>query len=642
MGIETGIALPYAAAPVEEDALATLRPLSVGANPIKFEAMAPWSVPEVKPYIAEGIAKAMTTIGEGIKARYQRKRDDAKDAFAERKMKLEEDRLQKEKDHNVQMHSETMARIEGTQSTKSAKDESKANEALRNAEAESPMGGSGETGGGVDSKDKTSEILPFNKDAIAAYENRPITIPTYSPTLTPEEQKAAKAEEDKIVSQAGLRGIPAPVPSVEKPKTQPKKDDLLTLGTPAEDKEKSLIATVKEAAANPPALSGLGIGSLGEPLLVAKDSGTGALAKTQAIQDVNPKDIRTKFGDYPKLAYEQARIFNETYPFAAIRAEVKEPSKSVPYWHVDYPDVSKERRGELRTIEEHAETQKLKQQRLDIFREAKVMAMANNYEKHPTSKLMDTRKDAMQRMLVAIQEDEHARKSNDAASLSLIHQEMMDLFAQFASGKAPTEAQFSEVKHGFSGLSGWQSVAKKVQFWKSGAKLDERDVRTMQNLMLNTYNTSAGQVNSQLATIESILKSENPKISPMKLPVQYPLLKTKEFLKEQLGGKDPDQALTEYAKLRGEYFDDATGTFKKEMSQNKRKQYLELKPIAEEYSALKNNNFIPPNLDELKHPKKEMFGPHTYFKVPGFHSSYFSAPPVSSLAAEGHYQGSAE
>jgi hypothetical protein len=325
-----------------------------------------------------------------------------------------------------------------------------------------------------------------------------------------------------------------------------------------------------------------------------------------------------------------------------VQAEVKEPSKSVPYWHIEYNDVSKERRAESRTVEEHAASQGLKQQRVDISREAKVQAMANNYEKHPTSKLMDTRKDAMQRMLVAIKEDKDARENNDAASLGLIHQEMMDLFAQFASGKAPTEAQFSETKHAFSGLSGWQNIAKKVQFWKSGAKLDERDVRTMQDLMLNTYNTSADQVNSQLTTIESILKSENPNISPMKMPVKYPLLKTKEFLKESLGGKDPEEALTEYAKLRGEYFDDATGSFKKPMPQDKREQFLKLKPIVEDYTALKNNSFIPPNLNELKHPKKEVFGNLEYFKVPGFHASYFSAPPPSSLVTEGHYQGSGE
>ena len=62
------------------------------------------------------------------------------------------------------------------------------------------------------------------------------------------------------------------------------------------------------------------------------------------------------------------------------------------------------------------------------------------------------------------------------------------------------------------------------------------------------------------------------------MPVKYPLLKTKEFLKEQLGGKDPEQALTEYAKLRGEFFDETTGQFKKDMPQEKRAQFLKLKP----------------------------------------------------------------
>ena len=651
-------------------ALANVRPLSFGQNPIQISPGAQWVVPEGKPYIAQGIESAIKSIGAGINAKYAAEKDAKRTALAERQQALQEQKQAAQEKRNEDMHKEAMARIDAVSSGKGKQQQD--SEDVMGDESDSqvsdqpisasytspeplPQAPPADQVGALQGIATASPLIPsiptmtlngaptggpamsLSVAPIAAPPKvipvAPIAAPIAAPMAAPVELTPAE-QEAEIVKKGGLSNLPLPTLEVPKPKEEPKKEELPTLGTPAGEKDNSQTEAVK----NPPAL-----GILGEPLLQSEDSKPkGALAGVKGIQEVDQRDMRYRFGDRPDLANRQALLFNKKYPFAAVQADVKEPSKSVPYWHIDYKDVTKERRGELRTVEEHAATQGLKQQRLDISREAKVQAMANNYERHPTSKLMDTRKDAMQRMLVAIQEDKHARENNDAASLALIHQEMMDLFAQFASGKAPTEAQFGETKHAFSGLDGWQAIAKKVQFWKSGAKLDQRDVRTMQDLMLNTYNTSADQVNAQLTNIESILKSENPNISPIKLPVKYPLLKTKEFLKEQLGGKDPEQALTEYAKLRGEYFDEATGTFKKPMPQDKREQFLKLKPIAEDYSALKNNSFIPPNLDELKHPKKEVFGSQTYFKVPGFHASYFSAPPASSLVTEGHYQGPGE
>lgn len=663
-GLDAGIPLAAINQQVQPSALAGLKPLSFGP-PMQFQALPQWRIPESKPYIAQGIQSAIESIGAGIKARYQQKQESRKLDLAEKqqaerervaaaKEAFDESKLEEEKRHHDQMHADTQARIDAVSSGKLKQQPQDAEQVMGDEvdfKQENPIEAtytppkpvSQQQSSALQGMATASPLIPNSpvitlNGAPARGDVMSLSVAPVKPAapvapVAPVELSPAE-QEAEIVKKAGLSLIPLPTVAAPKAKEEPKKEELPKLGTPAGEKDNSLVEAVK----NPPVL-----GVLGEPSLdTGEGKPKGALAKTPAIQEVDQRDMRYRFGDRPDLANRQAMLFNKKYPYAIVQAEVKEPSKSVPYWHVDYKDVSKERRGEMRTIEEHAASQGLKQQRLDLAREAKVMAMANNYEKHPTSKLMDTRKDAMQRMLVAVQEDKHARQNNDAASLGLIHQEMMDLFAQFASGKAPTEAQFSETKHAFSGLSGWQNIAKKVQFWKSGAKLDERDVRTMQDLMLNTYNTSADQINSQLATIESILKSENPNISPMKLPVQYPLLKTKEFLKEKLGGKDPEEALSEYAKLRGEYFDDATGTFKKPMPQDKREQFLKLKPIAEEYSALKNNDFIPVNLNELKHPKKEVFGQHTYFKVPGFHASYFSAPPPSLLSTEGHYQGSGE
>jgi len=638
-------------------ALAQMQPLRFGQG-IQIQPLAAWSVPEAKPYIAQGVEKAMEAIGSGIKARRQQERDDRKTALAEKQQSLNEEKLKEEKRRHDQMHKETLARIDAVSSGK-AKQQQEIDDVLGDSEEpaiesqpsaiDAPIPATSSIS--PPTARQTSALQEMPSASSVARNDRMLTLngastggpflslsvapvkltgssaatpslaPATSIQMSPEEQAAAAKEEVQILK--GLSGMP--LPERKAPDEKPKKEELPSLGTAAGEKDTSLVDAVK----NPSAFVGLS----GKPALdKSEPSGKGALSQaagippaTKGAQEVDKRDMRYRFGDRPDLANRQALEFNKKYPLAQVEAEVKEPSKSVPYWHVDYKNVADKRREEARKIEEHTAAQGLKQQRLDLSREAKLSSMAKTYENHPTAKLMDTRKDAMQRMLVAIQEDREARKTNDS-SLPLIHQEMMDLFAQFASGKPPTEAQFREVNHAFAGFSNWQAFKKKYENWKTGAKLDERDVRTMQDLMLNTYNTSANQANSQLKTIEGILKSEHPNISPMKLPVKYPLLKTREFYKEQLDGKDPDQAVDEYAKLRGEYFDEATGGFKKEMPQEKRELFLKLKPVAEGYIALKGNNFIPTNLDELRHPKKEVFGNTEYFKIPGFHSSYFSAP----------------
>jgi len=666
-----GIPIQLATPNINYNALAGIRPLSFGQNPIQISAGAQWVVPEGKPYIAQGIESAIKSIGAGISARYAAEKDAKRTALAERQQALQEQKQAAQEKRNEDMHKEAMARVDAVSSGKGKQqfsldpvigaggDEGDQGDAstgatntriaptldplplpqasstdqvgaLQGIATASPLIPSmptmtlngAPTGGPAMSLSVAPIAAPPKVVPVASTAAPPKVIPVAAPIAVPVELTPAE-QEAEIIKKGRLSSLPLPTFEPPKPKEESKKEELPALGTPAGEKDNSQTDAVKYLPA---------LGMLGEPSLQPEDSKPkGALARVPDIQKVNQRDMLTRYPERKDLANLQALTFNRKYPFGEVMAVSKDPTTQVPYFHVDYIDVTKERRAEIRTVEEHAATQGLKQQRLDISREAKVTAMANNYERHPTSKLMDTRKDAMQRMLTAVAEDKIARKNNAEASLGAVHQEMMDLFAQFASGKAPTEAQFKETKHAFSGLSGWQSIAKKVQFWNSGATLDERDVRTMQDLMLNTYNTSADQVNAQLTNIESILKSENPNISPIKLPVKYPLLKTKEFLKEQLGGKDLEQALIEHAKLKGEYFDDATGTLKGEMPKDKREQFLKLNPIVKDYIALKNNSFIPPNLDELKHPKKEAFGSLTYFKVPGFHASYFSAPAPSQF-----------
>lgn len=662
MGFETGIALPYVAAPVEQDALASMRPLQLGANPVQIQAMAPWQVPETKPYIAQGIAKAMETIGAGIKARYEQKREDKKETA---RATLEKDKLNEQIRHNKAIEQATNARINAVASGKlkeaqqwenamDDKDEdqgqpTQSNQATYTPSAPASVSSQGAALQGLPAVASAAPAAPV--PPVVVFDGPPAVAPETLPStslavMTPQEMMAAQEQEAALLKQQGVYGnLPLPEIESEKPKKEEKPVDPLTLGTQQGAKDNSEIEAVKEAAKKePPAL-----GDLGEPLLVTEDNKPkSALSKAPAIQKVNKSDMRVKFGNDPNEANEQARIFNKNYKFADVQAEVKEPSKSVPYWHIEYKDVAKERRAERRAIEEHAAAQELKREKLQITKDSKVTSMARAFEGNPRSKLMDVRKDAMERMITAVQAEKHARKDPSSESLSEIHTEMMDLFAQFASGKAPTEAQFHQVKDAYSGLSGWESIAKVFNYWSTGAQLTERDVQTMFDLMLNTYNRSASQTNAKLSNVKLILEDVNPNLKPYVMPVSFPLLKTKEFLTEQAHGEDLDKLEQEVAALKGEYYDAGNNRLKKEMPKEKLNRLKKIAPIVNDYFKLKQSNGIPANVGELDRFKKKMYGNKEYYEVPGFHSVYFpgtDGPPGLNVAIEGgqgHWQGSAE
>ena len=717
MALESGISFATVAPQIPTDVLVGLRPLSFGA-PLQFHAM-----PEAKPYIAEGIKSAIDSIGAGIKAKYNAKRD-------EQKMALESRKLDEEKRRHDQIYENTRDRFNAVGTNKAKKGGGDGgNDEDDDDEGEAPIGnpknpGTPERGasdevpmpnfspeggqGRIDnasaaaaeqeavkkalqnrgSKPESSQkpdaspsptsqggmsgVLPINPEAIEAYRNRPITVLTSLPIkadalVMPEDagsdDAAAAAAEQEVLKKAlenrasNLAPKSAPLPALQggspaiaeraareadanwwslkgiplatAEKTPPKEieKELPPLGSPEAENDKSLEKDVKNAAKTPALL-----GDLGEPLLNIGniDRQGNPLAKVQPIQKVDPSDMRYRFGKKsPALAEQQAANFNEKYPFADVQAVVHDPTKLVPYFSVRYENVSAKRREEQRKILSDAATQDIKRQRLEISKESKVKGMAEAYEKHPYSKLMDTRRDAMARMLVAVKKDRAVRNSPQEGTLPIIHQEMMDLFAQFASGKAPTEAQFHEVKTAFSGMQNGQAASKIYERFKTGQKLDERDVRTIQDLMLETYNSAAEQMNGKLENISAILKSEHPNISPIKMPVPFPLLKTKEFLQEQLHGEDLDKAEIEYATLKAKYFDEATGTLK-EMPKDKKARLLKLQPIVDDYFVLKKNGYIPANEHELHKFPKKVFGNTVYTLFPGFSSSYFSSPSNSS------------
>jgi len=77
-----GIPIQLATPQVNYGALANVRPLSFGQNPIQIGASAQWVVPEPKPYIAQGIGQAAQGIAHGMDVAAQAKREEARQRAA--------------------------------------------------------------------------------------------------------------------------------------------------------------------------------------------------------------------------------------------------------------------------------------------------------------------------------------------------------------------------------------------------------------------------------------------------------------------------------------------------------------------------------------------------------------------------------
>jgi hypothetical protein len=140
-GLESGIPFATVAPQIPTDALAGLRPLTFGA-PMQFQAMPAFQVAETKPYIAQGIDRALSAIGAGITASYQQKRQDKKDAFlaereaareelANKKLLADEAKLKEQQRKDDLRHSEVMATLQAKSSGKGSKDISQLSQVVR-------------------------------------------------------------------------------------------------------------------------------------------------------------------------------------------------------------------------------------------------------------------------------------------------------------------------------------------------------------------------------------------------------------------------------------------------------------------------------------------------------------------------------
>jgi len=89
---------------IDYGALAGIRPLSFGQNPLQFQPMPGFDVGQTKPYIAEGISKAFEGITGGITAQY--KRQDALKELAIKQAQFDRQQTDKEADEKLRRDNE--------------------------------------------------------------------------------------------------------------------------------------------------------------------------------------------------------------------------------------------------------------------------------------------------------------------------------------------------------------------------------------------------------------------------------------------------------------------------------------------------------------------------------------------------------
>jgi len=624
-----GIPIQLATPQVNYGALANVRPLSFGQNPIQISANAQWVVPEGKPYIAQGIGQAAQGIAHGMDVAAQAKREEARQKAAiELEGKKEETASAKEEARQTFEAEQHRLNRENALEVASVKAR---HDAVSVPVKDAPGFLKQDEGKGKAFDKASMEPLPSAKSDSTApldFQFSPLvktpapTIPwQISPSIVPLKADTAASLAPQIQEQAPSTGatqapVPAPAPvsaSVPAPVAAPVKAT-----SPTAVISESIIPHSKTVLpanfdlTNSPDIGSKEAGNSKTAIDAVKN--TPELGKLEDVQphglkqkpiefagsdfqEVNPEHRKVIFEkEGPAAAFKHAADFNNLYRNSAEEAVVKGMSKEFPYYTVEYRDVSKERLAARERAAAHKSTEEAKAASLEFKRDAKVGNMAKSYEADPFAKLMATREDTMGRMLVAYEQDQQARKDialgkKPTKSLSTIHQEMKELFVMFASGKAPTESQFKEINHAFPGFDRWYE--KKKDFFNKGATLDQVDVNTIKDLMVETYNNSANNLNKQLSDIDYILKKEHPNIDPIKLPVKYPTLETEEHLKSQLN------------------------EISKKAEQNP-KLKESLKPEVEnlirkiEYSRLHG---LPANFDEFRNmPRK-----------PGFHSYLFSA-----------------
>lgn len=667
LSVETGgirLGAPVVPQLSPANALAGLKPLSFTGGlqtPLSFQAPKAWNIGSSHPEaITAGVASAAQSIMAGYKSQKELERD-------AKKLDLEERRFKETERHNREIEKAAFDRIDKVipKGAKQSVDYSDYSDETTDEEYDDaylPLGRqavtepptetlevSPELSGGLPNYTRDASESPLkggvevtdivvpqpetpteNQVAALADVAPPVVAPpAVEAVLTSQPKQASKALELAAFPQPLEKG--ASVPKKEAPAivaerrnrgeltSQERQATLLqegeelpkdASGMPVIDPNAAVNAA--KAARNPapePALSDA------EPPQASPSYQRPALADQQApTYGMQPTAQDQKVvHNSPQEAQAYALNFNKRFAGSGYTASVEKTpipnSKSRltgrPQWRVSYefdPEAESKKAEKKVKEEAAAASLDLQKKRVQNVVETKLQSRARAWERDPNAKIMETRRDAMARFLVAAERAMN-KKLMSETSRPVVDQEMKDLFVQFATGRVPTEGQYHEINTAFRGLPDY--IKNKFQYGATGQTLNDKDITTIRDMMLETYNSSARNINNALAVIKSDLEEDFPELSKKKHPTPYAILRLPHEIEEE----------AEAAKQTAELL---WNNGEKEASRSALKEFRELQKELEK--ARKEGASNVRDVREFK-----------YGQVPGWHSWRFGGAPENQV-----------
>lgn len=628
LSVETGgikLASPMVPQLNQSNALAGLKPLSFTGGlqtPLSFQAPRPWNIASDHPEaITAGVASAANT----IMAAYKSKKDEERDI---KKMAMEEQKLEETKRHNQEVERAAFQRIDKVlpkgkkeQESVDYSDDDTGQRISRQPvddteddEAYLPTGGipldSGEPTGSLvvpkSYKDNNygrsfSESplkLNFDVSEIKLGDRKlGAAVVSAAPTklgvnILPNSIKISQQQAQKPTSMA-LADAAFPVPiepktPVEKRESSQAVEARRSKGetTPAEQQQTLLsdneqverdasgmpvitqatavnVAKATRNAPAPPVFAQMESPQAVSAYRMPALSNQPLTEYTQEQVDAEKKSVfQTK-----QQAQNYASYFNRKFGSQGYTATPqKTPLPKSTQFSIDYDFDKKflsDQADKKAKDEAAAASLALQKKRTENLVEQKLQSRAKAWEAEPIAKLMETRRDAMARFLVAADRALDPKKTSET-SRPVVDQEMKDLFVTFATGRVPTEGQYHEINTAYRGLPSY--IANKIKYGYTGQTLDEKDIKTIRSMMLETYNASARNVNNALGIIKEDLIADHPEVSERKHPVPYAILRLPEEIEPEVNAareearilwnsgdkKGSERALDEYKSLMKE------------------------------------------------------------------------------------------
>jgi hypothetical protein len=457
-------------------ALAGIRPLSFGQNPLQFQPMPAFDVGQTKPYIAESISKAFESIAGGITAQY--KRQDAAKELAIKQAQFDRQQTAKEADDELRRGNEKI-RAEAEKLRATAEEIRARGKAV--GVTDTSLSGYGDDSGTVNSGGAET---PKAEESPELEESRLI-----ADTL---ERQRQSAEKIPTGSQLGLEAAPVPQASLlsnisapSQPQTAPRGAALAPMQPVGAQPQAlplpqaSSPVTVGQLVGAPAPAGGATV-DFSEPVgAAAPKAKSGALAPVVLVPNQRGGAMAT--------ANEANRVINafnaSGHPtLRAVGSKYHKDGYEIIYENIEEQKRKADERASARSASENIKIQKV--------RNTEGKAIVDS----PAVKLHESSNGAKRQMQAFAASYESARdfpKSAGAADIDMINS-----YIRATSGGKVTENEVKLLQHAKSWAERFGFAVDKPQ---SGAALTQSQRDQMMRTMAHITNMSATSANSVLS-----------------------------------------------------------------------------------------------------------------------------------------------